>query len=102
MMQVFEPHHYSILDLENLRLHYAKTLEHWLQRFEEHEDEIEKMFNQTFVRAWRLYLSGSIAAFDTGQLQLFQIHFTRERNNKIALTRDHIYQQTSKQKQSNG
>ena len=102
MMQVFEPHHYSVLDVENLRLHYAKTLEHWLYKFEEHEEEVEKMFNQTFVRAWRLYLAGSVAAFNTGQLQLFQVHFTRERNNNIAWTRDHIYQQASEEKQSNG
>jgi cyclopropane-fatty-acyl-phospholipid synthase len=102
MMQIFEPNHYSVLDLENLRLHYAKTLEHWLARFEQHENEVEEMFSKEFVRAWRLYLSGSIAAFRTGQLQLFQVLFTRERNNNIAWTRDHIYQQATGQKQSNG
>src|SRR4030065_857475 len=34
MMQIFEPFDFSILDVENLRLHYAMTLEHWLQRYE--------------------------------------------------------------------
>ncbi len=29
-----------------------------------------------FVRMWRLYLAGSIAAFETGTLQLFQVLFT--------------------------
>ena len=31
---VLEPHDFSVLDVENLRLHYAKTLEHWRQRFD--------------------------------------------------------------------
>ena len=31
---VLEPQDLSVLDVENLRLHYAKTLEHWRQRFE--------------------------------------------------------------------
>ncbi len=33
MMPVFEPRNFSVLDVENLRLHYALTLRHWLERF---------------------------------------------------------------------
>ena len=33
------------------------------------------MFDEKFVRMWRLYLAGSIAAFTTGTLQLFQVLF---------------------------
>jgi cyclopropane-fatty-acyl-phospholipid synthase len=80
-----------VLDVENLRLHYARTLEHWLHRFDKSEATIEAMFDRVFVRAWRLYLSGSIAAFLSGNLQLFQVLFSRERNNEIPWTRDHIY-----------
>src|SRR5205814_1394803 len=32
--EILEPHDFSVLDVENLRLHYARTAEHWLQRFE--------------------------------------------------------------------
>jgi cyclopropane-fatty-acyl-phospholipid synthase len=35
------------------------------------------MFDETFVRAWRLYLTGSQASFSTGSLQLFQVVFAR-------------------------
>jgi len=90
MMEVFEPQGFSVLDLENLRLHYAKTLEHWLERFEQHAELVTKMFDQAFVRAWRLYLSGSIAGFSTGSLQLFQVLFSRRGNNRVPLTRDHL------------
>lgn len=34
MMSVFEPHRFSILDVENLRLHYARTCASWLRNFE--------------------------------------------------------------------
>ncbi|NQV28789.1 MAG: class I SAM-dependent methyltransferase [Rhodopirellula sp.] len=87
MMEILEPQGFVTLDVENLRLHYAKTLEHWLSRFEEHADEIQEMFDESFVRAWRLYLSGSIATFRKAGLQLFQVLFTRSANNDIPWTR---------------
>ncbi len=91
MMDIFQPNSLSIADVENLRLHYARTLEHWLHRFEKSVDTVESMFDPVFVRLWRLYLSGSIAAFLSGNLQLFQVLFNRERDNSVAWTRDHIY-----------
>jgi cyclopropane-fatty-acyl-phospholipid synthase len=91
MMEIFEPNGLSVLDVENLRLHYAKTLEHWLARFESHRDTIERMFDAKFVRAWRLYLAGSLAAFTTASLQLFQVVFTRAENNNLAWSRAHLY-----------
>lgn len=92
MMEIFEPWEFSVLDVENLRLHYAKTLEHWLARFENHSERVTEMFDAVFVRAWRLYLSGSIAAFTTGALQLFQVLFARPRHNEIPWTRAHLYE----------
>ena len=91
MMDIVEPYNFSVLDIENLRLHYAKTLRHWLERFDSHEQTISKMFDDRFVRAWRLYLSGSIASFLVGALQLFQVTFARESDNSIAMTRENLY-----------
>lgn len=91
MQNLFEPWRFSILDVENIRLHYAETLRHWLQRFEANADRVARMFDQAFVRAWRFYLSGSIAAFTTGELQLFQVVFARYDNNDIPWTREFIY-----------
>ncbi|WP_298863073.1 cyclopropane-fatty-acyl-phospholipid synthase family protein [uncultured Gimesia sp.] len=92
MMRIFESQKFSILDVENLRLHYALTLEHWLQRYEQNIDEVRGMFDENFVRTWRLYLSASIASFRTGSLQLFQVVFTNGGNNEIPWTRDKLYQ----------
>jgi cyclopropane-fatty-acyl-phospholipid synthase len=48
------------------------------------------MFDESFVRAWRLYLSGCIANFNVGDLQLFQVVFSRSTNNLVPLTRSHL------------
>lgn len=92
MTQIFEPSDLSILDVENLRLHYALTLRDWLARYESGIDRVRAQFaDEAFLRMWRLYLAGSIAAFETGTLQLFQVLFARHDNNAIPLTREHLY-----------
>ncbi len=92
MAAMFEPWPFSVLDVENLRLHYAETLRHWLARFNAAEDRVMRMFDPAFVRAWRLYLTGSQAAFLCGSLQLFQLVFARHPSNAIPWTRAHLYQ----------
>jgi cyclopropane-fatty-acyl-phospholipid synthase len=92
MMDIFEPSGFSVLDVENLRLHYARTLEHWLERFERVRPRVAAMFDEKFVRAWRLYLAGSIAAFSGGDLQLFQVLFARPDKNDLPWSRAHLYQ----------
>ncbi len=91
MMDMFEPNGLSVLDVENIRLHYAKTLEWWVQRYEENVDAVRALFDETFVRAWRLYLVGSIAAFTTGKLQLFQVLYARSGAKDVPWTRAHVY-----------
>jgi cyclopropane-fatty-acyl-phospholipid synthase len=92
-MEIFEPSGFSILDVENLRLHYGKTLEHWLERFEDSAREVAEMFGPEFVRTWRLYLAGSIAGFRVGTLQLFQILFARTACHLIPSTRAYLYRE---------
>lgn len=91
MAHIFEPWELSILDVENLRLHYAQTLRHWLAGYELASERVRAMFDEKFVRMWRLYLAGSVAAFSTGTLQLFQVLFAPRGNNDIAWTRRHLY-----------
>ncbi|REJ92611.1 MAG: methyltransferase domain-containing protein [Planctomycetota bacterium] len=91
MMDIFEHRNFSVLDLENIRLHYAVTLEHWLARFDENVDEVRDMFDEPFVRMWRLYLASSMVAFECGLLQLFQVVFAPGRSNNIPWTRDYMY-----------
>ncbi len=80
-----------MLDVENLRLHYAQTLRDWLALFEATSGRVREMFDEKFVRMWRMYLAGSIAGFTTGTLQLFQVLFAPRDNNDVPMTREHLY-----------
>jgi cyclopropane-fatty-acyl-phospholipid synthase len=91
MMDIFEEKDLSVLDVENIRLHYAETLRGWRANFERSTERIGKMFDERFVRMWRLYLAGSEAAFTTGELQLFQVLFAPGASNCIPWTREDIY-----------
>jgi cyclopropane-fatty-acyl-phospholipid synthase len=91
MMDIFEGHRLSVLDVENLRLHYAQTLRHWLKRYKQHEETIRQLYDDSFVRAWRLYLAGSIAAFTSGSLQLFQVVFAHPGHNRLPRSRAFLY-----------
>jgi len=90
-LEVLEPFGYFVRDIEDLRAHYARTLEHWLERFDQSARKVAFMYNEEFERAWRLYLAGSIAGFRAGSLQLFQIVFSGFRSEHIPCTRDDLY-----------
>ncbi|MDX1404581.1 MAG: cyclopropane-fatty-acyl-phospholipid synthase family protein [Woeseiaceae bacterium] len=91
MMAIFEPFRFSVLDVENLRLHYARTCEAWFRNFESVADRVSDMYSEEFTRMWRLYLAGSSAGFRSGTLQLFQVLFTPRANNKVPWTRKYQY-----------
>jgi cyclopropane-fatty-acyl-phospholipid synthase len=91
ILEVLEPSCFSVLDVENLRLHYALTLEHWLRRFDDARERVREMYDERFVRAWRLYLCGAQAAFRAGEMQLFQVLFARGRSNRVPWTRAYQY-----------
>jgi cyclopropane-fatty-acyl-phospholipid synthase len=91
MTAVFEPWDFSVLDVENLRLHYARTLELWLERFDAQADRVRSMFDERFVRAWRLYLTGARAGFTSGQIQLFQVVFAHALNNEVPWSRADLH-----------
>ena len=94
-MNVLEPYNYGVLDVENLRFHYAKTCEHWLKRFERCYDRVAARNGEFFARMWRLYLAGSTAAFRAGSLQLFQVVFAGRACKPLPWTREYLYQKTA-------
>jgi cyclopropane-fatty-acyl-phospholipid synthase len=90
--KVLGPARLSILDVENLRLHYARTLAHWSRRFAQVGDQVRKRYGEEFRRAWELYLVGSEAAFATGSLQLFQVVFAPMEATPPYWTRAEMYE----------
>ncbi|MHA6821547.1 class I SAM-dependent methyltransferase [Ralstonia pseudosolanacearum] len=61
------------LDVESLRRHYARTLEHWADRFETNGETIRKIVDEKTYRIWRVYLAGCAHAFDADEVSIFQI-----------------------------
>jgi cyclopropane-fatty-acyl-phospholipid synthase len=88
---VLAPAGMSVVDVENLRLHYARTLAHWGQRFARTADDVEARQGRAFRRAGDLYLAGSEAAFTVGWLQLFQVVFAPRESPPPSWTRESWY-----------
>ncbi|WP_244833983.1 cyclopropane-fatty-acyl-phospholipid synthase family protein [Clostridium sp. BJN0001] len=82
---------FNLIDVENLRMHYAKTLEMWHQNFINVLPEVEKMKDSTFIRMWDLYLSACAASFKCGNINLHQFLFSNGTNNSLPLTREYMY-----------
>ena len=79
------------IDVENLRLHYAATLDRWAERFEQNVGKVKMMFGESFVRMWRTFLNGSAAGFRWGNLRLYQITFTNGLSTPLELTREYLH-----------
>ncbi|MEP7315654.1 MAG: class I SAM-dependent methyltransferase, partial [Sphingomicrobium sp.] len=81
-----------VSDLEILRIHYAYTLRHWLQRTRASKDQIIALYDERFYRMWEFYLAGGVVAFDNGSMCNFQVQYVRNRN-ALPLTRDYMIEQ---------
>ena len=88
----------EVLDVENLRRHYALTLDAWAARFEAHWETIRSLdpqrFDERFRRVWRTYLRGCAEMFraPNGHTHLFQVLFSRgNAGPDQPMTRRHVY-----------
>ena len=84
-----------VTDIEILRLHYAETLKHWRTRFLAHREEVEKLYDERFVRMWEFYLAASEMAFRKQGMMNFQIQITK-RQDVVPMTRDYIQRNESR------
>jgi len=90
----------EVVDIENLRRHYALTLDAWAERFDRNWDAIHaldpKKFDERFRRIWRIYLYGCAEMFRSpaGYTHLFQIVFSRGNitADNYPMSRAHIYE----------
>ncbi len=71
-------------ELENIGIHYARTLAQWRQRFLQNEEKVAQLgFDEEFRRKWLYYFSYCEAAFSTRTLGDHQIVFTRPCNEAL-------------------
>jgi cyclopropane-fatty-acyl-phospholipid synthase len=80
-----------VLEIEGLRLHYGRTLDCWIANFERNIGKVREMFDERFVRMWRLYLNASSAGFKYNGTRLYQILFSNGLNNDLPMVREYMY-----------
>ena len=84
----------EILDVEGLRLHYARTCRHWVERLRARADEARALASERTYRTWLLYMTCSAVAFENGSIGLYQV-LTRKHRDPAAghapRTREHLY-----------
>ncbi len=89
----------EVLDVENLRRHYALTLDAWAQRFAANWPAIQALqpqrFTERFRRIWMCYLIGCAEMFrsEVSQTCLFQVLFSKGNVTAASypMTRAHLY-----------
>ena len=79
-----------VTDIEILRLHYAKTLREWYQRFAAHRDRAKELYDERFCRMWEFYLAASECAFRYVGMNNFQIQFVKNQH-VLPLTRNYMF-----------
>jgi cyclopropane-fatty-acyl-phospholipid synthase len=85
-------HQLHLVDVENMRYHYALTLTHWLDRLERNAERIRAEWGEKALRTFRLYLSGGLADFSSGAGTLvYQMLLSHGFDNLAPLTRQHFY-----------
>lgn len=92
----------EILDVENLRRHYALTLDAWTEKFDANWEAIRAMdperFDDRFLRIWRTYLVGCAEMFRSSKTQtnLFQVLFSKGNvdTQSYPMTLEHLYQES--------
>jgi len=77
-------------DVEIWRLHYARTLEIWHDRFMANIDKARALYDDRFCRMWRFYLLACEMTFRHGVQGVFQFQLSK-RIDAVPLTRDYLY-----------
>ncbi|MEI7949017.1 MAG: cyclopropane-fatty-acyl-phospholipid synthase family protein [Gammaproteobacteria bacterium] len=78
-------------DMEVWRLHYAQTLQHWFQRFQQSRHDITELMQEEFCRMWEFYLAVCEAAFRYSDLVVYQLQLSKQ-HGPVPTTRNYLYQ----------
>ena len=73
MVSAIEGAGFEVRDVESLREHYALTLRSWVANLETAWDEAVRLSSPGRARIWRLYMAGSVLAFDAGRISVNQV-----------------------------
>lgn len=77
MLSAAEESGFEIRDVESLREHYARTLRLWVTNLGEHTTCLLQTVSERTLRTWVLYMAGSAAAFERGDISVYQVLLRR-------------------------
>lgn len=77
------------IDVETLRVHYARTIREWYRRCMENREKIVALHDERFFRMWTFYLAGAATTFEDGGMCNYQIQYALDRR-ALPLTRSYI------------
>ena len=90
MVRAAEDAGFEVLDVENLRPHYALTCRLWQQRLAANREAALRVVSEPVFRAWLIWLAASSVSFEEGVSSVYQILFAH-RGAPRRLTREHVY-----------
>jgi len=72
---------FTLVDLKDLGLDYARTLKLWYDEFNKNIKEIEALgYDDRFIRKWRYYFNYCEAAFEMRNINVMQMVYSRPNN----------------------
>lgn len=82
---------FEVLDVENLRPHYALTCRAWVSRLQANRDACLAFVDPETYRTWVLYLAASAASFSAGTTDVYQLLLAKRTSRQVRrLTRAHM------------
>jgi len=83
---------FEVLDVENLRPHYALTCRAWVERLRRNAAACVEAAGEETYRTWLLFLAASAASFEQGATDVYQLLLAkRHPPGPRRLTRDYMY-----------
>lgn len=73
----------ELLNAENFRTHYIKTLNDWIVRMEKHKRQLLKVVSDSVYRIYHVFFIGSLISFKFQEIALFQNLFQKPIKNQI-------------------
>jgi cyclopropane-fatty-acyl-phospholipid synthase len=90
---------WEVLDVEGLRLHYARTCRQWVERLQARAPEARALVGERIYRTWLLYLTCSTVSFESGALGLYQVLLHKHgdpTSGAVPRTREDLYSEAGR------
>ncbi|HWB82772.1 MAG TPA: cyclopropane-fatty-acyl-phospholipid synthase family protein [Bryobacteraceae bacterium] len=82
---------FEVLDVENLRPHYARTCRMWEERLTANREAALRLVDEATYRAWRIWLAASSLGFEEGFNSIYQVLMAKRGGTRRRATREYMY-----------